>query len=70
MISARYDLTFLPDLSQILFDDCERHDIPVQKSFLSCGHYTVGRTPFKYIDGWHLINFFRRVWSPPEVSTS
>jgi hypothetical protein len=69
MISARYDLTFLPDLSQILFDDCARHDIAVQKSFLSCGHYTVGRTPFKYIDGWHLINFFRRVWSPPAIST-
>lgn len=64
MISARYDLTFLPDLSQILFDDCERHDVAVRKSYLACGHYTIGRTPFKYIDGWRLINFFRQVFTP------
>ncbi|MBX3278954.1 MAG: abhydrolase domain-containing 18 [Acidobacteria bacterium] len=63
MISARYDLTFLPDLSRLLFDDCARHGVGVQKAFLPCGHYTIGRTPFKYIDGWRLINFFRRTWA-------
>jgi hypothetical protein len=59
MISARYDLTFLPDLSQILFDDCHAHGIEPRKVLLRCGHYTIGRTPFKYIDGFHLVNFFR-----------
>ena len=59
MISARYDLTFLPDLSQILFDDCDAHGIEMRKVLLRCGHYTIGRTPFKYIDGFHLVNFFR-----------
>lgn len=62
LISARYDLTFLPDLAQIIFDDCERHGAPVRKVFLPCGHYTIGRTPFKYIDGFHIVNFFRQLW--------
>lgn len=70
MISARYDLTFLPDLSQILFADCERHGVEVQKAFLRCGHYTIGRAPFKYIDGWHLVNFFRRALPPPSPAAS
>jgi hypothetical protein len=61
-ISAKYDLSFLPDLSQIFFDDCARHNAPARKVFLPCGHYTIGRTPFKYIDAFHIINFFRRLW--------
>ena len=62
LISTKYDLTFLPDLAQIFFDDCERHGVPARKVFLPCGHYTIGRTPFKYIDAYHIINFFRRLW--------
>jgi dienelactone hydrolase len=62
LISARYDLTFLPDLSQIFFDDCARHGVPATTKLLACGHYTIGRTPFKYVDGWHIVNFFRRAW--------
>ena len=62
LVSARYDLTFLPDLSQIFFDDCARHGVPATTKLLACGHYTIGRTPFKYVDGWHIVNFFRRVW--------
>ncbi len=62
LISAAYDMSFLPDLSQIFFDDCERHGVPARKVFLPCGHYTIGQTPFKYIDAFHIINFFRRLW--------
>jgi hypothetical protein len=62
LISAKYDLSFLPDLSQIFFDDCDRHNAPARKVFLPCGHYTIGRTPFKYIDAFHIVNFFRRLW--------
>jgi hypothetical protein len=62
LVSAKYDLTFLPDLSRIFFDDCDRHNAPARKVFLPCGHYTLGRTPFKYIDAFHIINFFRRLW--------
>lgn len=61
-ISASYDLTFLPDLTQIFLDDCDRHGVPAQKKFLPCGHYTIGQTPFKYLDAFHIVNFFRRLW--------
>ncbi len=63
LISAKYDLTFLPDLADIFFADCDRHGVPARKKFLPCGHYTIGQTPFKYMDAWHIINFFRRVWN-------
>lgn len=62
LISARYDLSFLPDLSRIFFDDCDRHGVPHHKKLLPCGHYTIGRAPFKYLDAWHIINFFRKLW--------
>lgn len=61
-ISNKYDLTFLPDLSEIFLDDCRRHNVPAEIKYLNCGHYTIGRTPFKYVDAFHIINFFRRVW--------
>lgn len=61
MISARYDLTFLPDLAQILFDDCAAQGVEFRKVLLRCGHYTIGRTPFKYIDGYQLIRFLRKI---------
>jgi hypothetical protein len=62
LISTKYDLTFLPELAQIFFDDCERRRVAVRKVFLPCGHYTLGQTPFKYLDAFHIINFFRRLW--------
>lgn len=61
-ISAGYDLTFLPDLTKLFLDDCDRHGVPTQRKFLPCGHYTIGRTPFKYMDAFHIVNFFRRLW--------
>ena len=63
LISARYDLTFLPDLTEIFVQDVESQGVPAAKRYLPCGHYTIGRTPFKYLDAWHIVNFFRREWS-------
>jgi hypothetical protein len=62
LISARYDLSFPPDLARLLFEDCERHGVAIRKAFLPCGHYTSGQAPFKYLDAWHLVNFFRQAW--------
>jgi len=62
LISARYDLTFLPDLTEIFMDDVARHGVPADRKFLACGHYTIGRSPFKYFDAWHIVDFFRRQW--------
>ncbi|MFN0119943.1 MAG: abhydrolase domain-containing 18 [Blastocatellia bacterium] len=65
MISARYDLTFPFNLSRTVFEDCDHHDIRVDKVILPCGHYTSGKTPFKYLDGYHIINYFRTAWPSP-----
>ena len=27
---------------------------------LPCGHYTLGETPFKFIDGYHICSFLKR----------
>ncbi|HWQ35871.1 MAG TPA: abhydrolase domain-containing 18 [Blastocatellia bacterium] len=62
MISARYDLTFPFDLSRIVFEDCERHGIRTDKVILPCGHYTSGKAPFKFLDGYHIVNYFRKAW--------
>ncbi len=60
LITARYDLTFRPELSQIIFDTyktvgarCDRVDLP-------CGHYTTAHFPFNYLDGWHICNYLRK----------
>ncbi len=61
-ISARYDLSFLPDLTDIFIADSRRHGVPYETAYLRCGHYTIGRSPFKYLDAYHILNFFRRRW--------
>lgn len=59
-ISASYDLTFLPDLAKIFLDDVEKYGCNGKTIFIPCGHYTLGRSPFKYIDAWHITNHFRK----------
>lgn len=62
LMTARYDLTFPYDLSQIVFDDCDRHGVAYDKVVLPCGHYTSGKTPFKFHVGYHIVNYFRKAW--------
>lgn len=60
MITARYDLTFLPYLSDWAFDEFRKHEVPFDKTVLWCGHYTSGRFPFKFQLGYLVTNYFRR----------
>jgi hypothetical protein len=60
MISARYDLTFTPELSQLLFDECDRRQVFFDRSIVPCGHYTLGEPPFKYYAGYLIANYFRK----------
>jgi hypothetical protein len=60
LVSARYDLTFPFDLSTDLVREFEGRGIPHDLAVLACGHYSTGRAPFKYIDGWVLTRFLRR----------
>jgi hypothetical protein len=59
-ISALYDLSFPPDLSQLLFEECERNGLNYDRSLVPWGHYTMGKTPFKYYLGYLVINYFRK----------
>lgn len=57
LIYARYDLTFPVDLSRMFVQEFDRCGVPHQTAVLPCGHYTTGRTPFKFVDGYHLTKF-------------
>src|SRR6266568_4766523 len=59
IIYAKYDLTFLPDLSRQVVDEFERRQLDHKIVVLPCGHYTMGEPPYKYMDGWQLASFLR-----------
>lgn len=59
VIYARYDMTFLPEFSEQIVSEFARHNLDHKVVVLPCGHYTMGETPFKYMDGWQLANFLR-----------
>jgi dienelactone hydrolase len=59
-IAARYDLSFPPDLTREVIAEFRRHDIPVDVTWLPCGHYTSGEKPWVYLVGWKIASFFRK----------
>jgi len=59
IIYAKYDMTFLPELSRDAVAEFERYHLDHKVVILPCGHYTTGETPYKYMDGWQLASFFR-----------
>lgn len=60
LVSARYDLSFTPELSRLLFDECDRHDLKLEREIVRCGHYTLGRAPYKYYAGYLMTNYLRK----------
>jgi dienelactone hydrolase len=59
IVYAKYDLTFLPEFSRHVVEEFERHRLDHRVVVLPCGHYSTGETPYKYMDGWQLVSFFR-----------
>ncbi|MBA3914926.1 MAG: alpha/beta hydrolase family protein [Acidobacteriales bacterium] len=59
VIYATYDMTFLPEFSREVIAEFASHHLDFKSVALPCGHYTVGETPYKYMDGWHIISFLR-----------
>jgi hypothetical protein len=59
IVYAKYDLTFLPEFSRDVVVEFARHRLDHKVVVLPCGHYSTGEMPYKYIDGWHLAQFFR-----------
>lgn len=60
LVYAKYDLTFPVDLSLVLVDEWKRRDRSLRVATLPCGHYTTGKAPFSWLDGWYLGNFLGR----------
>jgi dienelactone hydrolase len=60
LVYAKYDLTFPVDLSRLVVDEFRRRGIDPDVAVLPCGHYTTGRAPFKYLDGYYLARFLAR----------
>lgn len=58
LIYARYDQTFPVDLSRRFVAEFGRRGVAHDTAVLPCGHYTTGKTPFKYLDGYALTRFF------------
>jgi dienelactone hydrolase len=57
LIYARYDLTFPVDLSRRYVAEFARREVPADIAVLPCGHYTKGKAPFKFLDGFYLIRY-------------
>jgi pimeloyl-ACP methyl ester carboxylesterase len=60
LVYAKYDLTFPVDLSEDLVQEFRERNVPHDVIVLPCGHYSTGKTPFKYWDGWVLTRFLKR----------
>jgi len=63
LVYAKYDLTFPVDLSEDLVREFGALNVPYEVTVLPCGHYSTGKTPFKYWDGWVLTRFLRKALS-------
>jgi hypothetical protein len=57
LVYAKYDLTFPVDLSRLLVEEFSRLRLPHEVAVLSCGHYSSGMAPFKFVDGYLLTKF-------------
>jgi hypothetical protein len=60
LVYARYDLTFPVDLSEDLVREFREMGIPHEVAVLRCGHYSTGKAPFKFVDGYVLTKFLKR----------
>lgn len=67
LIYARYDLSFPVQLSKQLVNDFRQHDLKPEVFVLPCGHYTTGKAPFSWIDGFALVRFLRRTLRPDRL---
>jgi hypothetical protein len=60
LVSGAYDPIFLPAHSQDLVDALDDAEVDFRRVVLPCGHYTLGKAPFVFLDAYLIIRFFRR----------
>jgi len=56
-VTADYDPTFLPELSDQFIAALQRDGIRCESLYLPCGHYSLGEPPFSYIAGYRFGSF-------------
>lgn len=59
-IAARHDLTFPAHLSRDVIAHVKSLGLPLDATWLPCGHYTSGARPWVYLDGWKIASFLRK----------
>lgn len=59
-IHANYDTTFLPRYANEMLEEIRLRDLEHKSVVLPCGHHTAGKTPYKYMDAYHIISFLKR----------
>ena len=59
-IVARYDTTFPWHFSQAVIDKARELKLDHKSVVLPCGHYTTGKMPFKFMDGYHICSYLKR----------
>jgi dienelactone hydrolase len=59
-IYTKYDTTFPPELSRAVLAKMKELEVDHKVVVLPCGHYTLGETPFKFIDGYHICSYLKR----------
>lgn len=57
LLCARHDLSFRPEFSRQVLADFRRLGAAHEARWLPCGHYTLGKFPFSWLDGWRMLRF-------------
>ena len=57
MIHTAYDRTFLPEFSRKIAYEFRNRKLDAEIRCLPCGHYTLGESPYKYMDGYLVTRF-------------
>lgn len=60
LVYARYDLSFPVALSRMLVEEFRARGIDPEVCVMPCGHYSIGKAPFNWIDGLVLSRFLNR----------
>lgn len=59
-VYALWDLSFPLHLSKDIIEESRKQGVPTTVRVLPCGHYTTGKAPFKFLDGYYMASFLRR----------
>jgi hypothetical protein len=61
LIWARHDTTFLPEYSRSVVEKFATLNLPHQVREMPCGHYTLARFPYEWLDGWAICRFIYKI---------